>query len=85
MSFLRWQLRRVVEFVGARLDARLTVAEVVGSINLGSSHFCREFKRTFGVTVYVYVMRRRIEMAQHRAALAVLKGHARVEITARGK
>src|SRR5690349_7037204 len=65
MSFLRWQSRRVVEFVEARIDARLTVAEVAASINLSSSHFCREFKRTFGATVHAYVMRRRIEMAQH--------------------
>jgi AraC family transcriptional regulator len=65
MTLMRWQARRVFEYVEARIEARLKVAEVAGSLSLSSSHFCREFKRTFGVTVHAYVMRRRIEIAQH--------------------
>jgi AraC family transcriptional regulator len=65
MALLTWQVRRVVNFVEARLDARLSVADVAGSLSLSTSHFCREFKLTFGVTVHTYVMRRRIEVAQH--------------------
>jgi len=60
----KWQARRVHAYVEAHLDTRLKVSEIAGSVHLSSSHFSRAFKRTFGMTVHAWVMRRRIEMAQ---------------------
>lgn len=60
----KWQARRVHAYVEAHLDTRLKVSEIARSVHLSSSHFSRAFKRTFGMTVHAWVMRRRIEMAQ---------------------
>jgi len=60
----KWQARRVHAYVETHLDARLKVSEIAQSVHLSSSHFSRAFKRTFGMTVHAWVMRRRIEMAQ---------------------
>jgi AraC-like DNA-binding protein len=60
----RWQARRVLAYVETNLDARLKVSEIAGAVHLSASHFSRAFKRTFGMTVHAWVMRRRIETAQ---------------------
>jgi AraC family transcriptional regulator len=60
----RWQARRVLAYVETNLDARLKVSEIAGTVHLSASHFSRAFKRTFGMTVHAWVMRRRIETAQ---------------------
>jgi AraC family transcriptional regulator len=60
----KWQARRVHAYVETHLDARLKVSEIAQSVHLSSSHFSRAFKRTFGMTVHAWVMRRRIETAQ---------------------
>ena len=60
----KWQAQRVHAYVETHLDARLKVSEIARSVHLSSSHFSRAFKRTFGMTVHAWVMRRRIEMAQ---------------------
>ena len=65
MALISCQATRAIEFVEAHLEARFTVADVGRAANLSCSHFCREFKRTFGMSVHVYVMCRRIELAQH--------------------
>lgn len=60
----RWQANRAISYVDAHVDARLKVSEVARAAHLSSSHFSRAFKRTFGMTVHAWIMRRRIEMAQ---------------------
>jgi AraC-like DNA-binding protein len=60
----RWQANRAMSYVDAHVDARLKVSEIANVVHLSSSHFSRAFKRTFGMTVHAWVMRRRIEMAQ---------------------
>lgn len=59
-----WQAKRAIRYVEAHVDGRLKVAEIARTVHLSSSHFSRAFKRTFGVTVHAWVMRRRIELAQ---------------------
>ena len=56
--------RRIEEFVGARLDARVDIAELAANFGYSPSHFFRMFRRTFGVTPHTYVMRRRMAVAQ---------------------
>jgi AraC-like DNA-binding protein len=60
----KWQANRAIGYVDAHLDARLKVSEIAQVVHLSSSHFSRAFKRTFGMTVHAWVMRRRIEVAQ---------------------
>jgi AraC family transcriptional regulator len=60
----KWQANRAIRYVDAHLDARLKVSEIAQVVHLSSSHFSRAFKRTFGMTVHAWVMRRRIEIAQ---------------------
>ena len=59
-----WRARRALAYVEENLDARITVADVARRANMSASHFSRGFKRTFGVTVHAYVMRRRVEAAK---------------------
>ena len=60
----KWQANRAINHVEAHVEARLKVSEIASVVHLSSSHFSRAFKRTFGMTVHAWVMRRRIEMAQ---------------------
>jgi AraC-like DNA-binding protein len=59
-----WQARRVVSHVETNLSRRIPVQELAHLLGLSASHFCRAFKCTFGVAPRLYVLRRRIEVAQ---------------------
>jgi AraC family transcriptional regulator len=59
-----WQAKRIHRHIEANLATRLDIAELAGVVGLSTSHFCRVFKRTFGITVHRYVLRLRITMAQ---------------------
>jgi AraC family transcriptional regulator len=63
-SLPTWQARRVFVHVEANLCRRIPIRELAGLLNLSTSHFCRAFKCTFGVSPRDYVLRRRIEVAQ---------------------
>jgi AraC-like DNA-binding protein len=57
-------VQRIEKFVDARLDSGIDVAELAHSLSYSPSHFCRMFKRSFGITPHAYVMRRRLALAQ---------------------
>jgi AraC family transcriptional regulator len=57
--------RRVEEFVGAGLEAKIDIADLAANFGYSCSHFFRLFRRTFGVTPHAYVMRRRLVLAQN--------------------
>jgi AraC-like DNA-binding protein len=59
-----WKLRRVLQFITENLDRPITVEEIAAIARQSESHFHRSFKRSLGTTVHLYVMSRRIEMAQ---------------------
>ena len=59
-----WQAKRVRLYIETNLAKRLHITELADAVNLSASHFCRAFKRTFGVTAHLYVMRRRVVRAQ---------------------
>ena len=48
----------------ANLSRPFAIRELARLVDLSSSHFCRTFKRGFGVSPREYVLRRRIEVAQ---------------------
>ena len=59
-----WQARRLTAHVDANLAEKISVAQLAMLVNFSGSHFCRAFKRTFGLSPHAWVIRRRMEMAQ---------------------
>ena len=60
-----WQARRVERFITDHIDAPIRIADLASLVSLCSSHFCRAFRSHFGDAPHGFVMRRRIEHAQH--------------------
>jgi AraC-like DNA-binding protein len=60
----RWQVKRVTAFIGANLERPIPIDELARLVGLSSSHFCRSFKRTVGLSPHAYLTRLRIEFAQ---------------------
>lgn len=59
-----WQARRLVAHVDANLGEEISIADLATFVNLSASHFCRVFKRTFGLSPHAWLMRRRLETAR---------------------
>ena len=59
-----WQQKRVADYIEARLDARLTVADMAALVHLSPFHFARAFKQSFGMPPHRYHMMRRVEAAK---------------------
>jgi AraC-like DNA-binding protein len=60
-----WRAKRVRLYIEAHLEHRLDTDALARVAYVSRAHFCRSFKRQFGVTVHRYVLQRRIERAQH--------------------
>jgi AraC-like DNA-binding protein len=63
-GFSAWQSQRLTTQVDANLAGRILVKDLAESLNISVGHFCREFKRTFGMPARIWIRRRRIELAQ---------------------
>lgn len=63
-SLATWQAKRVCLYVQENLANELGTEALARLVNLSPSHFCRAFKRTFGMTVHRFVMHSRIERAR---------------------
>ena len=63
-GFSAWQLQRLTARVDANLAGTILVKDLAESLNISVGHFCREFKRTFGMRARIWIRRRRIELAQ---------------------
>ncbi|HVY59732.1 MAG TPA: helix-turn-helix domain-containing protein [Xanthobacteraceae bacterium] len=61
-------VRRVKEFVDLHMGETIDLAVLAGIAGLSVYHFAREFKRTTGTTPHFYLIRKRIERAQHMLA-----------------
>jgi len=59
-----WQLMRVLDYIKKNLAEPIKVTDVASITGLSACHFARSFKRSFGLSVHLYLMRRRIELAQ---------------------
>lgn len=57
------QKRRIVEFIDARLADKLSLSQIAKVARLSPSHLKVLFRRTFGLPVHQYVIRRRVERA----------------------
>jgi len=58
------QLKRVVEHIEAHVDRRLALAELAQVAGVSASHFKALFKRSTGLPVHQFVVRRRVERAR---------------------
>jgi len=59
----QWQLRRVTEYMQAKIDSPLRTAELAAISRLSYSHFCRAFKGSTGLSPYRWHLKSRVERA----------------------
>ncbi|HEX7390274.1 MAG TPA: AraC family transcriptional regulator [Acidiphilium sp.] len=57
-------LRRIVDFIEARIADPLTIADLASCAGLSPYHFAHAFKRSTGESPHGFVLRRRIERAK---------------------
>jgi AraC family transcriptional regulator len=63
-----WQKRVVVEYVEEHLGEQVCLLKLAELARLSVHHFCRAFKRSFGMPAYQYQVLRRMEFAKLRLA-----------------
>jgi AraC family transcriptional regulator len=63
-GFAAWQSRRLAAHVDANLSGKISVKDLAASLHISVGHFCRAFKRTFGMPARIWIRQRRIELAQ---------------------
>ena len=59
-----WQVKRIRSYIESQLDSSIRATELADVVQLSTSHFFRAFRKTFGETPVVYIMRQRIQRAQ---------------------
>src|SRR5579859_3992707 len=59
-----WQVQRLRTYVDTHLGETIHVKDLSGIVRRSTAHFCRAFKRTFGMTPHAYVTARRLEHAK---------------------
>lgn len=63
-SLAPWRLRRVIDYLDARLPERVDLAELAALAGLSPSHFSRAFKASTGMAPYQWQLDARIRRAQ---------------------
>jgi len=63
-GFAPWRSRRLTAHVDANLASKIVIRDLAASLDMSVGHFCREFKRTFGMPARIWIRQRRIELAQ---------------------
>ncbi|MET4220783.1 AraC-like DNA-binding protein [Bradyrhizobium sp. LB7.2] len=61
-----WQRRVVVEYVEEHLGEQVCLLKLAELARLSVHHFCRAFKKSFGIPAYQYQVLRRMEFAKLR-------------------
>jgi AraC family transcriptional regulator len=59
-----WQVHRLQAYVDAHLGESIQVKNLSGIVRRSTAHFCRAFKRSFGVTPHAYLTARRLDRAK---------------------
>src|SRR3984885_4312580 len=63
-GFATWQSRRLPGHVDANPARKIVTKDLAAYLGLSVGHFCRAFKRTFGMPARIWIRHRRIEFAQ---------------------
>jgi len=63
-AFAAWRSRRLAAHVDANLSGKIVIKDLAASLDMSVGHFCRAFKRTFGMPARIWIRQRRIELAQ---------------------
>ena len=58
------RLRRVKEFVHAKMEDELRLSELAQSVGLSTAHFSEMFRKSMGETPHQFVLRLRVERAK---------------------
>jgi AraC family transcriptional regulator len=58
------RLRRIKEFVDAKMEDGLSLREMAQSVELSTAHFSRMFRKSTGESPHHYVLRHRVERAK---------------------
>src|SRR4029077_5570104 len=57
-------LRRIKEFVDAKIEDELTLCEMAQAVELSTAYFSRMFRKSTGETPHQFLLRRRLERAK---------------------
>jgi AraC family transcriptional regulator len=68
-SLAPWRLKRAMDFIEANLAESIGLAEMAASAGLSRMHFAAQFRAATGMRPHAYLLRRRIERAQHMLAV----------------
>jgi AraC-like DNA-binding protein len=60
----KWRLKRVLEYVDDRLDAKITLQDLATIAGLSRMHFAAQFRAATGLRPHQYLLKRRIERAE---------------------
>jgi len=63
-ALARWRLKRAIDFIDARLDNPVSLADMASSVGLTRMHFAAQFRAATGLRPHEYLLRRRVERAQ---------------------
>jgi AraC family transcriptional regulator len=63
-GFAAWRSRRLAAHVDANLSGKIVIKDLAELLGMSVGHFCRAFKRTFGMPARIWIRHRRIELAQ---------------------
>ena len=58
------RLRRIKEFVDAKIEDELTLCEMAQAVELSTAHFSRMFRNSTGETPHQFLLRQRLERAK---------------------
>ena len=60
-----WQVKRVSDYVEENLSSPIRIVDLARVTRLTPGYFSRAFKGSFGVPPHLYLVNRRMELAQH--------------------
>src|SRR5215831_9774575 len=67
------RLRRVKEFIHAKIEDELTLSDMAQSVRLSTAHFSEMFRKSTGETPHQFVLRYRIERAKEMLRAAEIR------------